>query len=368
MLNLKKSFVSLLLVVTVLLSCLSFAALNVSATEAPSANDDPTITIYYFYDLFPTLSEDILSAAFESEGWDIDLVYYRGYLDLQLLNTLLNNDYFDDSADYCMVIADIKTKCPSSGELTQLFQKIKIELQWYTGFVTSFYENDFENCNFGIFLDIFVTGALYNVYYKLLDDAFGRINLANLTVTDSVFILDETWVDVSGYIDFDTLYSSSVCLQIFVHRLLNCVIESDEIYPNDDAICEFLSRKNIVILVRRGGYEYIDIVSGGSFEIRNDSDLNNSFMTDKDNYYVMGFWRLSEYLYYAVDMIQDNHPNNTYVFVYPLEPIVYDPNGIEVITCGTGDIGDYDDYDYDEAADILINAITSWIRGILSNS
>lgn len=368
MLNFKKSFVSLLLVATVLLSCLSFAVLDVSATEAPSVNDDPTITIYYFYDLFPTLSKDTLSATFESEGWNVDLVYYRGYLDIQLLNILLNDNYFDDSTDYCMVIADIKTKCPSSGELTQLFQKLKIERQWYTGFVTSFYENDFENCNFDIFLDIFVTSALYNVYYRLLDDAFSWMNNEVLAVTNSVFILDETWVDVSGYTNFDTLYSSSICLRIFVQRLLNYAIDPDDIYPNDNAICEFLSSKNIVILVRRGGYEYIDIISGGAFEIRNDSDLNNSFLTGKDNYYVMGFWRLSEYLYYAVDMIQDNYPNNTYVFVYPLEPIVYDPNGIEVIICGTGDNGGYYDYDYDEAADILIDAITSWIRGILSNS
>lgn len=190
----------------------------------------------------------------------------------------------------------------------------------------------------------------------------------DLDADESIFILDESWIDVSNYSNFNALYQTNPCLQLLLNKLYYYVCsnlddDSGEINIDCGTMKQFLIDNDIVILVHYTDYCYIDIVSGAQYDLCSSSDVLSVF--DTHNVYVMGYWELSNNLYSLLKSMQNSHEYNLYIFVYPIDPIIFDPDGLDIFICGIGDLGDYE---YDEVAAIFLNDFINLIRSIVASS
>lgn len=338
----KKYFVTVALVFAMLIACVAFFGSTGQNAQALSPDYTGTQnTIYYFYDLYPTISPERLTAEFGT----YTIVYDRQISDQQYFTTLVNNGYFSGFAEACVVIIDIKTFKPSPAVLLDLFYSLKEEQMCVTAFATVYAQNDYSETDFLDYVDSFLCvnfDALDHFFDFVISD-FDANALENADPPTSsawdrlagcVFLLDNR--EICSYAtligsqrpDIVTLCAASPYLTHFLERLAN-YIDPNHIYSIPE-IAEKLMEQGVKLLVYVPDYndevlfEFVDILTWTRYTSQQFQDeiLSNPVCA-------LGIWSFTHAFYqYLCNIWQ---PEST-VFIYAMkvDPIIYDPEGLPV--------------------------------------
>lgn len=334
--------------VTVLMALLGiiagFGGLSQKAYADDGANLVPkeSCVVYYFSDYYPTLS----IKEFGEEFGNVPVYYdFQYFSEREFRGLITGGNFFDlDRAETAVI--DIKTFKPDANTLNQLFDILKAQVNEIM-FISAYPAGDYGDTTFGGKVDSFI----YDNCTRL--EAFIELSLIHLTLnyfqlSNTVILLDEKLVDrsVLFYGDMDIICQSSPYVRILLEQLAE-FMNYNLNYSSYNEIANLLAQDNVSLVVNYDDYKFMDLISG-------ESD------NESVNVCAMGFWHLGQYFYNYLKGAQQQAKNNggsLPVFIFEVEPIVYSPGELEIITdsylLGT-------DY-YDEAARTVKDILRSWL-------
>lgn len=298
-------------------------------------------TIYYFYDLYPTISPERLSAEFGT----YTVVYDRRISGQQSFTTLVNDGYFSGFAEECVVIIDIKTFMPAPMVLLDLFYSLKMEQECVTVFASVYAQIDYSETDFLDFVDSFlcVNFDALDQFFDFVISDFDANALENADpptssawdrLANRVFLLDNrevclyaTLID-SQRLDIVALCEASPYLAHFLERLAN-YIDPNNIYGLPE-IAEKLMEQGVKLLVYVPNYNnevpfaFVDILTWETYE--SEKLQNDDIMTKP--ICAIGIWNFS-YKYYQF-LCDHQQFIDLRIYAMVVDPIIYDPDGLLV--------------------------------------
>lgn len=295
----KKTFVSALLAVAMVLTCfLSFGGVTADALSPEYIGISNSI--YYFTDLYPTLHEEILTDEF---GNDYNIVYDHQGITKDEFTTLVNDLYFTGFFEGSVVIIDIKTFMPDCTVLCDLFDSLKNDQGCKTVFVTAFTEDQFNDTSFINDVDVFFEDIYLERFGIFIEKALNDLLNKNGMLIDTSYLIDGTWGEVLAYsnLDLETLCAAFPPLRVFLEKLLFQLYGFDEI-PYDTCI-QNLVDDEVKILVHTGGYSFVDILTGLPYSC-DIYQIMNDYETNADYACAFGVWAFRPDYYQCLYNIQ----------------------------------------------------------------
>lgn len=321
--HLKKSFISALLAVAMLITCF----LSLGSVNAGAVNPDLFITlntIYYFTDLYPTLHEDVLFDEFDD---DYNIVYDHQGITKDTFTYMVGQGYFTGFDESCVVIIDIKTFMPDCTVLFELFDSLKNDQGCKTVFVTAFTENQFNDTSFINDLDIFFEDICLERFGFFIDKALDDLYNENGMLVRTSYLIDGTWGEVLAYPNFDleTLCAAFPPLRVFLEKLLFRLYGCEEI-PYDTCI-EALVRDQVKILVHTGGNSFVEILTELPYSC-NINQILHDYETNSDHACAFGVWAFQLDYYQCLYNIQIAQAYDLPIYAMVVDPLVYGEDGL----------------------------------------
>ncbi len=281
-------------------------------------------TIYYFYDFYQSIEEMSLMTAFVGYNVVFD---HNGSLGSDFTQ-LVNQNYFDNFGDNCVVVIDIKSFLPDCNILMQLFMELKMEQGCTTIFVTLFDKTDFENQSFLTYLDMYFKSDA-NRLYDLCDGSVEYLINNNGGLNNTTILIDRNLVDIN------THYGAPISVlcedSFFLKQLLSTIGEALSLGEDYDVEYQLCNYRNIRLLVHYGTCQFVDIISWNTYTAHTIDALEENVNISWNYICGIGAWYLNQHFY---DFLLDAQTKITLpVFVIEVDPIVFG-NGLTAIVYG----------------------------------
>lgn len=294
-------------------------------------------TIYYFYDFYPTVTEERL----QDEFIGMKIIYDRQQIDEQEFAKMVDDGYFW-SMDYRphVVVIDIKTFIADTDSLDYLFTILR-EYGCKTVFVTAHdYDTFDEEGNeydviFKDFIDIYIEDLNMERLRNFVDNAFQKFGKKNGITCEATYILDGNLVDAENFFasDVNTLCAEFPFLKVFLDQLIYRVeypaLNNNE-YESYNAIAEELrDRYQVRIFVHVKDIYFVDILDRELVGFYNINDL----MDNAVHSHVVGafgFWRFNQDYYDYLYNSQNEQGYDLPVYAFEVDPIEYSLDGLSI--------------------------------------
>lgn len=328
-------------------------ALSLNYTGEPN-------TIYYFTDYYPTVTYDELVSEFGS----YNVVYDRQTItELEFTDMVYNGYFYGFDYGTCVVIIDIKTFMPEPQVLYDLFFDLQENQGCITAFVSIYNDGEYGDNAFLEYINVFVNDGELVRLKNFLNNSFRKKTKMDGTVDSTTYLIDGYLVDIHYFwgADMDTLCNTSVFLKIFLEHLV-LQLNDNYRYNSYEEIAEILrdEKHSIKLLVydENNGY-FVDILRWNIYYYYNIEQLMRG---EPETKFVcaFGFWEFTYNYYQLLWDIQHVEGYDITVYALVIDPVNYDPMGLNIIT----DLDLNEEYGYeldDEAAQNLLDGLHKWI-------
>ena len=334
----KKSFVSLVLAVAMVITCfLSFGGVTAAAIVPEYDQHE----IYYFYDCYPTAPKELIS--------DINPEYSICY-DGQAVSedefySMINDRYFSGFEPGTIVIIDIKLFKPDLDHLAFLVECLKEEEYCATGLVTCHTAEEIEEADMGMYLDMHFEAELVQLE-DFVDGALSLQASSTNTLQGTCFLIDSNMVEITypNQVNMYSLLDTSPFLRLLwmglCGTLLNHSYEfgdniSYDTYSNDTGA--LYNVYNVRLLVHIGNGQYMDVFMGQIYSASTVQQLQSQLPSSTTRFCAFGFWSLTGNFYNFLSAGQQSlGAGNLPVYVYEIDPIVPGP-GLIINTPTSGE-------------------------------
>lgn len=334
----KKNFLSIVFAMVML--AVSLLTLNVGAlkkADALTSSGNENHTIYYFSDSAPILDENVFSS------YPINVIYCvpRYYVDSDVLSELYYAGYFDSFSD--TVIFEIKTVWIEPAVLENIFRDLKSR-DCKIIFVSAY--NDPSSENFEKYVDCFMSCETRVSFSEFVETCVEKM-LSKSETTDGGYVsfcilIDRRYVPIkdTDNVNIQTLYENSPYLRILLEQL--CAQLSLPHNENDyTAVFKELNDRGIHLLVNIDGLMFYDLVTKTSCDVPDLYALESTFKLEpgKWNVFAMGMSDMAPDFYNLLKIMEkqaleffDLYTGEFLTYLWRITPLVYDPNGLPVIT------------------------------------
>ena len=325
--QLKKCFTFIAMSIIMLFVCMMpFSAISQKKAFALSTDySGEDNTIYYFSDSAPIMDASTLSNLY---GTDYNIVYdVQSDLTVQDLSGNYGQSYFDGFGENCVVIIEFKNIFANTTTLNSIFSNLKTQgckVVFVSAVEQFLYTNiDWDN------VDAFM--QCQNQVYYFAVNAVKDIAARNQGDWEYTCILiDSRFVNLSqGYdlSDITNVYNSSTYLRGLFDEL------SKQLNLSGALPAIILDQLHLSysmhLLVNTSGYTYIDLVTGTEYTIFDENDLPDCGGME-NKYFAMGRSTLTTETYSSWWDIQ--YEIQMPIYLLEIDPIIYGPNGLAVIT------------------------------------
>ncbi len=324
---------------------------------SPNYNGDP-YTIYYFTDYYPTVTYDELVNEFGS----YNVVYDRQFITESEFTEMVYNGYFE-GFDFgtCVVIIDIKTFMPDSYVLYDLFFDLQQNQGCITAFVSIYSDSEYYDSAFLEYVNVFVNDGELVRLKNFLYNSFYDLYYRDGTVDSTTYMIDGCLVDIYNLFgaDMDTLCSTSPFLRVFLEQLILRLEGS--YYSSYEEIADRLRDDHAIKLLVYNVYDgyFVDILTWNIYSYY-DIDQIKSEGAATDFVCAFGFWSFNYNYYQILWNIQYGEGYDIPIYALAIDPVNYDPMGLNVIT--EWELGEEYGFEwYDEAAHSLLDGLHEWI-------
>ena len=365
----KLTTIAIALIMALAFLVMGLGGIAVKAFADDGEEIDGYNSVFYFSDYYPTLRESeinkCLSDGDDEEGEEdkYHTNYQRWLISEELFYEMINLNFFSRFNEHDIVAIDIKTFLPDSDMLLTLFSDLKSQ-DCITIFVSSYEEVEYNSAPFFKYVDKFIHDDFTRLKAFAINtwlDFFGK----NKPFENTAIFIDGNLVDTETYFgaDINLLCESSPFLRILLDKFAEEINDPDVDLNSYEEIVEYFNdyRHNIKLLVCVDENTFIDILTWDKYKSPVLILVDDLSQNGTNFFCCMGFWRpkrpLSTLLHQVHDCLgRENVP----CYMMEVDPFVYDPNGLAIITDGEL-IKNYGNY-YSYPEDTLLDCTLAWME------